>query len=160
MTRFFYCALAVLVTLAGPGALAANETDEALANMLDEINVALEAVDANYRAAKVEYITHGDGQEVGNTVLAKDVGNKQLAFDFVPFDPRRVPWSGSVAGPDDDITYAVDQTLDAVPPFGGLSAAQTTAAIDRATATWDGVNCSTLPLTMNPDFGIPLNLTG
>lgn len=50
--------------------------------------------------------------------------------EFVPFDPRRT-WSGPVDGKFDDITFAIGQT-DAVPPKGGLTAAQTTAAIRRA----------------------------
>jgi hypothetical protein len=53
----------------------------------------------------------------------------------VPGDPRR----GGGAG----ITYLVDQTEGAI---DGLTTAQTTAAIDRAMATWDGENCSTIPI--------------
>ena len=107
----------------------------------------------------VEYVT-GDGDEAGAQVISKDLGNKQLSADFVPFDTRRAGtpftnggWSGSVGGPSDDITYAVDMTGDAVPVFGGLTAAQTDAAIDRAMATWDAETCSNLPITQNSDFG-------
>lgn len=126
--------------------------------MLDDMNVELAASDASYRAVTVEYITAGESGEVGNTIIARDVGNKQLDFDFVPFDGRRTGWSGSVSGTTDDITYAVDQTGDAVPPFGGLSAAQTDAAIDRAMATWNNAGCSTLPIVRNPDFGIDIGV--
>lgn len=136
----------------------------AIGAMMDEVNVALAAQGADYRVAMAEYVT-GDGDEAGATVISKDVGNKWLAADFVPFDPRRAGtpitdggWSGSVAGPTDDITYAVDQTGDAVPPFGGLTGAATTAAIDAAMGTWDGQRCSTLPITKNPDFGIDIGV--
>ena len=82
-------------------------------------------------------------------MLAKDVGNKQLTADFVPGDPRRAGWSAPDSPIFDDVTYAVDKTGDALPPVGGLSAAQTDAAIARAMTTWDNVNCSTLPIFRN-----------
>ena len=171
--RFMVPATAALVALTfvacQDGGLAPEEVDApefrkaggsgaavAIGAMMDEVNVALAAQGANYRVAMAEYVT-GDGDEAGATVISKDVGNKQLTFDFVPFDARRL-WSGSVAGPTDDITYAVDQTGDAVPPFGGLTGAATTAAIDAAMGTWDGQRCSTLPITKNPDFGIDIGV--
>lgn len=120
---------------------------------LDAINVGLESQGMNYRIAMAEYITNGDSQEAGQTVLAKNVGNKQLGFDFVPNDTRR-GWSGA----DNSITYAIDQTGDAVPFFGGLSAAETDAAIVRATNTWEEVNCSELGQTRNNDFGLDIGL--
>jgi hypothetical protein len=125
----------------------AAATADAISAMLDQANLALEASGADVRAAMAEYIAAGD--EAGATILAKNVGNKMLGADFVPFDPRRAGWSGSVGGVADDITYAIDQTSDAVPPLGGLTAAQTTAAIGRGVATWDALTCSTLPLTLN-----------
>jgi len=132
-------------------------------DQMDDVNAGFEAEGLGYRVAVAEVLTNGDGEQAGITVIAKNIGNKQLAHDFVPFDPRRegTPitnggWSGSIAGPNDDITYAVDMTADAVPPNGGLTAAQTDAAIDRAMATWDALNCSDLPITQNPDFGVDI----
>jgi hypothetical protein len=114
------------------------------------------------RVVMAEVITAAESGEAGITVLAKDLGNKQLDFDFVPFDPRRAGtpvtdggWSGSIDGPTDDITYAVDQLGGAI---DGLTQAQTNAAIDAAMATWDGQTCSDLPITKNPDFGVPLGV--
>jgi hypothetical protein len=106
-----------------------------LASILDNMNLALAASGAKYRAAIAEYVTDGSGGDAGGTVLAKNVGNKRLTADFVPNDPNRADWSGAPGGGSDDITYAIDQTGDAVPVFGGLSGAATTAAIDRAMAT-------------------------
>ncbi len=127
------------------------------------VNAALAAAGSDYRVGMAEVLTNGDGQQAGITVIAKDVSNKQLAGDFVPFDPRRAGtpitnggWSGSIAGPDDDITYAVDMTGDAVPPLGGLTGPMTDAAIDMAMASWNTVNCSTLPIFQNPDFGVDI----
>lgn len=150
---------------------ASSDAANAIAAMMDQANLALEAQGAGYRVAMAEYVT-GDGDEAGATVISKDVGNKQLGFDFVPFDTRRAGtpitnggWSGSVGGPNDDITYAVDASgtdaggvLDAIPPIGGLSAAATDAAIDRAMATWDAETCSNLPITRNPDFGVDIGI--
>ncbi len=145
----------------------AGDLGEQFHSMMDAMNAGLAAAGNDYRVTMVEYVT-GAGNEAGATVISKDLGNKQLGFDFVPFDARRAGtpftnggWSGSVAGPTDDITYAVDMTGDAVPPLGVLSAAQTTAAINAAMATWDGQTCSNLPITTNPDFGLDLGvLTG
>ena len=128
---------------------------------LDAINDGLAASGVNFRVAIAEYVT-GAGDEAGATVLSKDVGNMQLALDFVPFDPRRAGtpitnggWSGSVMGPDDDITYAIDQLGGAI---DGLTQAQTNASIDAAMATWEGEACSNLPITQNPDFGVDLGV--
>ena len=147
--------LALLAT-AGMPAWAAGEAEE-IATIMDDINAALTAEGADYLVAVAEAITSTDGETMGITIISKDVGNKQLGFDFVPFDARRA-WSGPPAGSTDNITYAVDQTGDAVPVFGGLSGAQTTAAIDRAMGTWDAEQCSDLAITRVPDFGLDIGL--
>ena len=119
-----------------------------LSVMIDELNASLDASGADFRVLKAEYSTSAAGNEAGGTVLGKDVGNKQLADDFVPFDPRRT-WSGVSTGSIDNITYAIDQSFDAVPLGGGLTAAQTDAAITRAMNTWEAQTCSALNLTRN-----------
>lgn len=137
--------------------LAVADPGTELANYMDALNVQLASQGAGYRAALAEYVTSPDSGQAGATVLAKSVGNKQLDFDFVPFDPRRA-WSGPSTGPADDITEAIDETGDAVPPLGGLTAAQTSAAILAAAGTWQGVNCSTLPLSLNPTLGLDVGV--
>ncbi len=124
---------------------------------LDAINEGLSAEGQNYRVMMAEYITAGGSEEAGQTILEKDVGNKQMAFDFVPNDPRRT-WSGPVGGDNDNITYAIDQTGDAVPPGGGLTGAETDAAIERGTSTWVEATCSELRLVRNDDFGIDIGV--
>ncbi|MGH7659142.1 MAG: hypothetical protein ACREL6_12985, partial [Gemmatimonadales bacterium] len=141
----------------GTPAFSAGAAEANLSSIMDDMNAELASAGADYRAVTAEYVT-GSGEAAGATVISKDVGNKHLAFDFVPNDPRREPWSGPSAGPGDDITYAIDQTGDAVPFFGGLSGAQTTAAIESAMGTWEGTNCSNLPLTRNPDFGFDIGV--
>jgi hypothetical protein len=128
-----------------------------IAGMMNAMNAGFAAEGTPYRVALAEYLTDAGGQEAGLTVLAKDVGNRRLSFDFVPHDPRR-EWSGPVGGGTDDITYAVDQTGDAVPVLGGLGAAATDAAIDRAMASWDMLTCSELAITRNDDFGLDIGL--
>lgn len=134
----------------------AADPGAAMITMMDNINLALEADGSNYRAAIAEYVTDAASGDAGGTVLSKVVGNKQLTADFVPNDPNRL-WSGAPGGGVDDITYAIDQ-VDAAPLGGGLTGGQTTAAIDRAMATWDAVSCSDLPLTKNSDFGVDIGL--
>ena len=119
---------------------------------LDEINVGLETSGANFRVLMAEYITAAGSDEAGQTVYAHNVGNKQLDHDFVPNDVRR-EWSG--VNPN-EITYAIDQTGDAVPPFGGLTAAETDAAIERGFTTWRNADCSELGLVRNDDEGLDI----
>ena len=83
-----------------------------ISDLMDVTNAGLAADGADYRVAMAEYITSGESGEIGNTVIAKDVGNKQLSADFVPGDGRRL-WSGASGNA---ITYAIDRTFDAVPP--------------------------------------------
>ena len=156
MVRTFAATLILVGVIVGSASVKAGEAAADLALIMADVNRELAEQDVDYRVVMAEYMTV-DEMEQANTVLSKDVGNKQLSFDFVPFDGRRA-WSGVTSGPDDDITYAVDMTIDAVPPIGGLSAAATDEAIDRAMATWDAQTCSNLPITQNPDFGIDIGV--
>ena len=142
----------------GPRLNAGVSASEGIAAIMDGVNASLEAAGANYRVAIAEYLVSSDDGQAGGTVLAKNVGNKQLGADFIPFDPEREDWSGPVNGTTDNITYAIDRTGDAVPLAGGLTAAQTDAAIVRAMASWEDVSCSGLGLVRNPDFGLDIGV--
>ncbi len=96
----------------------------------------------SYAVYKAEYITSGETGEMGNEVFFTDRGNKQLAGDFVP----ALALDGTP-----DISYYVDQNR----PSADLSVSASTAAIDRAMATWDGVQCSDLGMTTIPFDGRP-----
>jgi hypothetical protein len=157
-TMFGFVAAAALALAALPTVGAQSEAERVLSNMMDTMNVQLAAGGAGYRVGIADYVTAGDGGVFGGTVLAKSVGNKQLSADFVARDERRDGWSGAPTSSFDDITWAVDQTGDAVPILGGLTTAETTAAITSAVTTWSNVNCSTLPLTFNFDFGVDIGL--
>jgi len=160
MNRLLFTAvvLALGALVVPAGALADGDIDAQLADAMDAINAALAADGADYRAAMAEYLdTTVGGEDQANTVIAKDVGNKQLSTDFVPNDTRRA-WSAPFGGPFDDITYAIDTTGDAVPVFGGLTGAQTDAAIVRAMNSWDALTCSHLPIVRNPDFGLDIGV--
>ena len=94
-----------------------------------------------------EYLTLSSSGEIGRTVFFSNVGNKQLSLDFLAGDPR------SIGG---DLTvFAIDPVDGAT--SSGLSPAVTEAAIDRAMATWDNLNCSD-PLfaknIVNEDIGV------
>jgi hypothetical protein len=115
--------------------------------LMKNVNVGLEAGNAIYSLHSGEFLTPDDASEVGQTVFFNN-RTKQLTAHFVPGDPRR--------GGRANITYIVDQAEGAI---DGLTVAQTTAAIDRAMATWNGVNCSTIPITKMPDIpGLDLGL--
>ena len=140
--------------LAAPSAGTAEE----ILALMDAINAQLAVAGTDYRVAVAEYLTSPGGGEAGSIILARDLGNKRLDEDFVPFDPRRSDWSGSVSGPLDDITFAIDQTTDGTPILGGLSGEQATAAIQRGVASWEAVQCSNPPLTENPSFGLDIGI--
>ncbi len=76
---------------------------------------------------KMEYFT---AQGAGQTVFFKDTGNKRLASDFVPNDPRN-------ALPGTDIPYIVDGTQAST-----ASGLNVLAPIDAVMATWDNVSCA------------------
>jgi len=117
-----------------------QSSDIQFAALLDGANAQFEADDSIFRLAYLEYITSDDANEVGQTVFFNNRA-KQLGAHFVPGDPRR--------GGRTNITYLVDQAEGAI---DGLTVGQTTAAIDRAMATWNGVNCSTIPITRLPNI--------
>ena len=115
---------------------------EFLGDLAADANARLAAEGLNVRTDRAFYYT-ASGQ-AGQTVFFDD-RTKQLALHFVPGDPRRV------GGANTDIAYMVDQ-VDA----SNLSIATTTAAINRAMGTWNGENCSTIPITTlaNPAFDL------
>lgn len=118
----------------------APSASEQLMAMMVAINAQLEASGADFRVDRAEYLTLDNSAEVGQTVFFTDRGNKQIDAHFVAGDPRR--------GGRTDITYIVDQQEGAI---DGLTTPQTTAAIDRGMTTWQGVNCSDIPITKLPD---------
>lgn len=131
-----------------------EDPNEQISSMMDAMNTSLAAQGADYRAVMAEWIAGTDSDEAGNTILQKDLGNKQLSFDFVPGDARRA-WS---SGDGNALTYAIDETPDATPPFGGLTGAETDAAIQSAMETWDAVTCSDLGLNRAPTGGIDVGV--
>ena len=117
-----------------------DDTVVQIQSMGATMNAKLETDRYAFRLGDVAYLTPDDGTDVGQTVFFNDRA-KQLGAHFVPGDPRR--------GGRTNITYLVDQAEGAI---DGLTVGQTTAAIDRAMATWNGVNCSTIPITKLPDI--------
>lgn len=71
-------------------------------------------------------------EDVGRTVFFKSTGNKQLASDFVPNDPRN--------GRGVTVPYGIDGTE--LGTSSGMSDAATYNAMDNAMQTWEAVTCS------------------
>jgi len=123
-----------------PATTSQTSTADQLMALMKNVNPELEAGNAGYSLHSAEFLTPDNAGEVGQTVFFND-RTKQLGAHFVPFDPRR--------GGRSNITYIVDQAQGAI---DGLTLAQTTAAIDQGMATWNRVNCSTIPITKLPDI--------
>lgn len=121
-----------------------NESESSASRFMEALNAELSNQGMEFQLSAIEYY-NADG--AGNTVFFNNRGNKQLAGDFVPGDPRR--------GGLNDIAYLRDGTEGATD--SGLSQAQTDAAILSAMDTWDNVTCSNgLELTDLGSFPIDL----
>lgn len=110
-------------------------------NELSKSSPSLKAV-KNYNVALLmaEYITAGDGKEIGNTVYFKNVGNKQVEGDFVP---------GLDLDGITNISYYVDDNR----PTADVDVSASNNAIDSAMATWNGIACSDLGIYEIPYDG-------
>lgn len=135
-------AIAVIVLLMAQPADSKKKADptvEHIRAVMTAMNAQLEAIGENVRLDAVEYYTARD--KAGQIVYFED-RTKQLVHHFVPGDYRR--------GGFFDISWLSDQVDGTA---SGVTLADTQAAVDRAMATWNGVNCSTIPLTKLSDFG-------
>ena len=92
---------------------------------------------SEYGLLKAEYFTVAESGKVGRTIFFMNVGNKQLGSDFVP---------GLNLDGTDDISFYID----AKRPSADLPVAVSSAAIQRAMQTWDGVTCSELGIFQLP----------
>jgi hypothetical protein len=152
LTRAAVAAALALTMAACSDAAVAPEpvADDALMSAAAaKVNVKLAGEGANYVLYKAEYLTSGEGEEVGRTIIFGNVGNRRSPEHFVPGDERRI-WGA------DGITYAVDATEGAT--TSGLSQVDTEAAIRSAMDTWDAVRCSTIPLEESGPISFDLGL--
>ena len=145
MKKFLAIALATSA-LALTGAASAQEEDPAVA-FLGELNANLEARGEDIRVLKMELLGSGDGLNMGRTVLAKDVGNKQLGADWVPNDPRRL--SGSPG-----LVYAIDgvETTFDLPVFDQFD------RVRFGFEEWDTLGCSNIGITEIDGGVVPANI--
>ncbi|ULQ57177.1 hypothetical protein KJS94_03060 [Flavihumibacter rivuli] len=91
---------------------------------------------------KAEYLTDGQSEKEGKTIIFREPGRKKFAEgNFVPLDPRRAGRNY--------LTYAVDEQ---VTTDNGLSRQGVNHSIDRAMQTWNKVNCSKLQLLKSPAY--------
>lgn len=81
---------------------------------------------------------------MGRTVYFSNRGNKQLAGDFVPSLP--LSEDGTT-----NLSYYVDNNRPSV----DLPVGTSTAAIQQAMTTWDGITCSNLGMAELPSDGRP-----
>ncbi len=121
-------------------------------NVLDQIN--LDLVERDFEVSMAEIYTDPETGQMGTVIFANNRGNKQLSGDFVPDDPRR--------GNGTEIFNVTDVVDGAT--ASGLSAGETTAAISTAMSTWDGLQCSTIPINdiggVAIDLGFVQNILG
>ncbi len=117
----------------------AQDTEAIIRRLVEDANARLESEGANVRIERAFYYTAT--HEQGQTIFFND-RTARLGIHFVAGDPRRVN------GDNLDIAYMTDQVQ--LPT--GFDAPTVTAAVDRAMATWDGVQCSTIPITPLPNI--------
>ena len=109
-----------------------------------ESNLNGRSSDGNYAVLMAEYLTAAESGEVGSVVVFQDVGNKQLEGDFVPA-------LSALTDGTPDISYYMDENR----PPSDVAVGVSSAAIDRAMATWDDVTCSDLGMFEVPYDGRP-----
>lgn len=114
------------------------------AAVITSTNAALAVEGSSVRLAMIETIS-GDPDQAGITVRWKNVGNKMLAFDFVPNDPRRTVAEGGWSNDPNTITYAIDP-FDGT-TFNGLGPSVTGPEIRASLETWNVLSCSDPNLT-------------
>jgi hypothetical protein len=129
-------------------------------NFIDQANELLAAQGSEYQIAYAELLTTQSGLEAAspNIIIARDLGNKRLGFEFIPNDPRR---AGGSDGDPNTIDTWIDLTQGAT--GNGLTVGETTNAINRAMTTWDGRRCSDLGLNVNAvpvDIGLVQAILG
>ncbi len=158
MKNYLVASTAVLACSISLGANAQSMQD-AIANS----NAQLAATGESFRIAYAEYMTLGESAKLGETVFAKDVGNKQLGADFVPGDPRRewntILWSG-IVGPT-NLSLGVDDVdvTANLHPGNTLAPGADLQAYHNVNATWDAVECSDIGLIdLGNSNGIDLGL--
>lgn len=107
-----------------------------------EVDQRLSMLGVPARLFSVEYTTSPHSGRFGGTIIAHDVGNKQLTAHWVPGDPRRYG------------TNAISWTVDQVDLSAHVSLPDLNDAIDNAMNTWQDVECSRIPLVKIDDHGI------
>ena len=130
--------------------LAFGASAQTIEDQIGALNADLAESGSNLRIGAVEYIKAGESGELGRTVFFSDHGNKQLGSDWVPGDPSR--------GGRTNITVLVDNvdiTMNS-DPGNTLLPGEDLAAYHSANATWDGVGCSTIPITDLGDSGVDI----
>jgi len=136
--------------LAAAGAFLLGGTVQAqdIMAMAADANAQLAASGKNYRLEMAEYITDLESNDVGREILFNNRGNRRLDFDFVPGDPRRI--AAGWGGPGTNINFAVDN-INLTNDIAGTGELD---EIRAAMATWENVNCSTIPLTDRGNTGV------
>lgn len=124
MTRRIRSCVVALSFLLLPAAAPAEEGDPALLARMKKINRQLRSSGRNLAVEQIEFFTIGQGRP-SNRI-------HQQVFRWVAGDSRRL-------ADGDNVTYLVDKSDGKT--ASGLSSAQTTAAIDRAMATWTADDC-------------------
>lgn len=138
-------------------------TAQDLDALADQINAALRAAGINAEIDYMEYITNADSNEQGQMVIFKDTGNKRLAFDFVPFDPRRTGLQEIQTIVDNVDTLHANSGGEGEPPVT-VALGSDIQAFHDVGALWDGVQCSTIPINdlgnSGQDLGVVQNILG
>ena len=135
----------LLTSVAGIAMLATGAQSAMAAEIYGDIgvNAQLEARGENIRLSHAEFVVStAGGYDTMKIVFFKNTGNKQLGHHWVPNDPRG--GTGTT-----DILYVTD-TVDGVANCGdgcSIDSVTTTAAIDAGMASWNAIECSSLPIT-------------
>lgn len=114
-------------------------TEAEVVAMMGSMNDQLALMGENVRVVVTDFLTY---EEAGPRIYFND-RVKQMDSHWVPGDPRRYGVNE---------IYWLSETVEGT--ANGVTFEQTQTAVDNAMATWNTVNCATIPLVQLPDYDI------
>lgn len=106
------------------------------ANPIDAINADLSGIGLGIQIHSASLYADADNADKSRTIFASNVGNKQLPYQWVPFDPLRDNRQG--------LTWTFDK-VDGE-SSNGVTSDQSAGAFFAAASTWNELTCSEIPL--------------
>lgn len=148
--------LLATAAIVGSGAISSASASD-LDAFADQVNAHLASLGMNIELDYAETLGNAEVDAMGQTIIFKDTGNKQLAFDFVPFDPRRTGLQEIQFIVDDIDTLHTISGTEGEPPVT-IPVGADLVEFHKVQDIWSDVSCSNLPINDLGDSGADLGI--